>query len=53
MDTFYVIPGAYEPLKVGKEHETYAACRVPSQSKLSTDYFPYKETKIMLFEAYI
>jgi len=33
------------------EHKTYAACRVPSQSKLFADYFPYKDTKILLFEA--
>jgi len=47
----HVIPGAYEPLKAAKEHETYTACQVPSQSKLFVDWFPYKETKISLFEA--
>ena len=30
----YVCTGAYEPPKAAKEHETYTACRVPSQSKL-------------------
>jgi len=30
----FIITGAYEPLKAAKEHETYAACWVPSQSKL-------------------
>jgi len=29
-----VKPGAYEPPKAAKEHETYTACRVPSQSQL-------------------
>jgi len=42
---FVVTAGAYEPLKATKEHETYAACRVPSQSKL------FLETRISLFEA--
>ena len=44
-----VIPGAYEPPKAAKEHTTYIACRVPSQSKFITKYFPYKENKILLF----
>jgi len=29
----YEVPGAHEPPKVAKEHATYAACQVPSQSK--------------------
>ena len=33
------------------EHETCAACQVPTQSKLFADYFPHKETEISLFEA--
>jgi len=37
--------------KAVKEHETYAACQVPSQSKLITNLFPYKEGKIFLLEA--
>ena len=39
-------PGAYEP----KGHATYTICRVPSQSKFIAKYFPYKESKILLFE---
>ena len=34
-----------------KEYETYAACQVPSQFKLITNLFPYKEGKILLLEA--
>ena len=34
-----------------RSHETYAACQVPSQSKLFAKYFPYKKIKISLFEA--
>jgi len=30
-------PEAYEPPKAAKEHETYTACRVLSQSKLFAD----------------
>ena len=29
----YVKPGAHELPKAAKEHETYASCQVPSQSK--------------------
>jgi len=32
-----MLPGAYEQPKAAKEHETYAACQVPSQSKLFAD----------------
>ena len=46
--TVYMVAGAYEP---PKEHETCTTCRVPSQSKFITKYFPYKESKILLFEA--
>ena len=41
-----VCPGAYKLPKVAKEHETYAACRVPSQSKLLVSIY-----KMSLFEA--
>ena len=40
--------GAYEP---PKDHETCTTCWVPSQSKFIAKYFPYKESKILLFEA--
>ena len=46
-----MLTGAYEPPKAAKEHATYTACRVPSQSKLIASYFPYKESTISLFEA--
>ena len=46
-----VLSGAYEPPKAEKEHATYTNCRVPSQSKSIAKYFPYKESKILLFEA--
>jgi len=32
-----MMPGAYELLKAAKEHKTYAACQVPSQSRLFAD----------------
>jgi len=34
-----VLSGAYEPLKAAKEHETYASCQVPSQSKFIGHYY--------------
>jgi len=37
--------------EVAKEHETYNTSRVPSQYKSITSQFPYKESKISLFEA--
>ena len=41
--------GAYEPLKVVKELETYIVCwRSPSQSKFIAKYLPYKE-KILCY----
>ena len=43
-----IAPGVYKP---PKEHETYTACRVPSQSKSIASQFPYKESTISLFEA--
>ena len=48
---YTILPGAYELLMAVKEHETYTACRVPSLSKSITKYFPYTESKILLFEA--
>ena len=47
----FVTSAAYEPPKAAKEHETYTACQVPSQSKSIAKNFPYKESKILLFEA--
>ena len=41
----HVFPGAYEPPKAAKEHETDTVCRVPSQFKSIAKYFPYKESK--------
>ena len=32
------VSGAHEPPKVAKEHETYASCQVPSQSKFIGHY---------------
>ena len=46
-----LVPGAYEPPKAVKEHETCTTCRVPSQSKFIAKYCPYKESEILLFEA--
>ena len=43
------ISSLYEPPKAAKEHATYTACQVPSQSKSITKNFPYKESKILLF----
>ena len=44
----YLLTGAYEPLKVAKEHETYAVYWVQPQSKSITKYFPYKESKMII-----
>ena len=43
-----VISGAYEP---PKERKACTICQVPSQSKFIAEYFPYKESEILLFEA--
>ena len=51
LEVTWPIAGAYESLKAAKEHETYTICQVPSQSKFIAKYFPYKESKILLFEA--
>ena len=44
----YLTSGAYEP---PKDHETFTACWVPSQSKPIANYLPYKESNISLCEA--
>ena len=43
---FCTVAGAYEP---PKEHETFIACWVPSQSKSIAKYLPYKESNVLLF----
>jgi len=50
VNTTYMLSGANKLPRVAKEHETWTAYQVPSQSKSNANKLPYKESKILLLQ---